>query len=56
MFCKEREIKYVEARPGDYAGTVVSNNKSKNLIGWEPKVYFREGADRYLEWYKILEK
>ncbi len=52
LFGGNVEIKYVEARPGDYAGKVVSNNKSKSVLGWEPEVDFKEGARRYLEWFK----
>ena len=56
LFDVNVEIVYVEARPGDYAGKVVSNNKSKIILGWEPRVDFKEGARRYLEWYKINTK
>jgi len=52
MFGGTVEISYVEARPGDYVGKVVSNDKGKALLDWEPKVDFREGAKRFIEWYK----
>lgn len=52
LFDGKVEIKYIEARPGDYAGKVVSNTKGKSLLGWEPEVDFKEGAKRYLDWYK----
>ena len=52
LFNGDVEIKYVEARPGDYAGKVVSNDKGKNLLGWEPEIDFKEGAKRFFEWYK----
>ena len=51
LFDGKVEIVYVEARPGDYAGKVVSNDKSKEIINWEPKIDFKEGAKRYYEWY-----
>ena len=51
LFDGNVEIVYVEARPGDYAGKIVSNKKSKKSIGWEPKVDFREGSKKYYEWY-----
>jgi len=46
------KIEYKEARPGDYVGNVVSREKAKNELGWEPKVDFDEGMRRYIEWYK----
>lgn len=52
IFDGKVEINYVEARPGDYAGKVVSNKKGKKLIGWEPEVDFGEGAKTFVEWYK----
>ena len=52
LFKGEAEIVYVEARPGDYEGKVVSNSKGKDLIGWEPIVDFNEGAKSYFDWYR----
>jgi len=46
------KIEYKEARPGDYEGKVVSNEKAKRELGWEPKVDFLEGMKRYVKWYK----
>jgi len=46
------KIEYKEARPGDYVGKVVSREKAKKELGWEPKVDFDEGMRRYIEWYK----
>jgi UDP-glucose 4-epimerase len=46
------EIKYEKGRPGDYSGIVVSNEKAKRELGWEPKIDFREGMERYIAWYK----
>ena len=52
LFNGSVEINYVEARPGDYAGKIVSNDKSKSLLGWEPKIDFQEGAKRFVDWYR----
>jgi len=52
LFEGKVEINYVEARPGDYAGKIVSNEKGKKLLNWEPKVDFKEGAKSFLDWYK----
>jgi len=45
-------IEYKEARPGDYSGAIVSNDKAKGELGWEPKIDFEEGVRRYIKWYK----
>ena len=37
--------------PGDYAGRVISGEKAKRLLGWEPETPFTEGLRRYAEWY-----
>jgi len=45
-------IEYVPARPGDYKGKEVSNDKIKRLLGWEPKVDFEKGMKKTIEWFK----
>jgi UDP-glucose 4-epimerase len=45
-------IEYKEARPGDYGGKIVSGEKAKKVLGWEPVVDFEEGMRRYISWYK----
>lgn len=45
-------IEYKETRPGDYSGAIVSAEKAKRELGWEPKVDFEEGVRRYIEWYR----
>lgn len=46
------EIEYKEERPRDFEGKIVSAEKAKKELGWEPKVDFEEGVRRYIEWYK----
>jgi UDP-glucose 4-epimerase len=42
------DIVYTDQRSGDYTGKVVSNRKSKEILGWEPAVSFNDGtADMY---------
>jgi len=45
-------IEYREPREGDFPGRIVSCEKAKQELGWEPKIDFEEGARRYIEWYK----
>lgn len=45
------EIEYKEGRPGDFVGKIVSAEKAKRELGWEPKVDFEEGMRRYIKWY-----
>lgn len=45
------KIEYKEARPGDYKAKIVSAEKAKEELGWEPKVDLEEGIRRYTEWY-----
>ena len=46
------EIEYKEERLGDFEGKIVSAEKAKKELGWEPKVDLEEGIRRYIEWYK----
>ena len=46
------KIEYKEARAGDYEGKLVSAEKAKRELGWEPKVDLEEGIKRYIEWIK----
>jgi len=46
------QIEHKEARSGDFFGRTVSCEKAKRELGWEPKVDFREGVRRYIEWYR----
>lgn len=50
---KNVKIEYKpEFRPGDYKGKIVSAEKAKRELGWEPKTDIEEGIMRYIEWYK----
>jgi len=49
------KIESVPARPGDFSGKEVSSELVKKELGWEPKISFKEGVRRYIEWYKKRE-
>ena len=54
LFNGKVKINYVEARPGDYTGKEVSNEKAKKILGWEPVVDFKDGAKNFVEWFKSI--
>ncbi len=43
-------IEYRRGRPGDFAGKVVSIEKSREELGWMPRIDFVEGSNRYYQW------
>lgn len=45
------EIQKLPERPGDYSGKEVSNQKSKDLILWEPTIDFEQGLKNTIKWY-----
>jgi nucleoside-diphosphate-sugar epimerase len=48
---KKAEIKFRPDMPTGPANRVADNSLAKKLLGWEPKVMFREGMRRTLDWY-----
>lgn len=40
-----------EARGGDYKGRVVSRQRAKDLLGWEPQTAFEDGFETTLNWF-----
>ena len=49
-FFPSADIRYVDARAGDLAPKVVSNQKAFDRLGWKPTVSFDEGAESYIRW------
>lgn len=47
---EEIEIIYKPSVPLEYQGKKVSIQKAKEILGWTPKVSFREGVKKYYEW------
>jgi UDP-glucose 4-epimerase len=45
-------VKYEPPRPGDFRGAIVSIEKAKKLLGWEPKTPFNIGLRNYMEYVK----
>ncbi len=43
---------YADPRPGDFRGAIISIEKAKRILGWEPKHSFEEGLRKYVDWVK----
>jgi UDP-glucose 4-epimerase len=43
---------YADARAGDIRDSLADIGLAKELMGYEPKVDFREGLRRTVEWYR----
>lgn len=48
----EAKIKQLPMQPGDVDRTYADVSKAKKLIGYEPKITFEEGIERFVNWYK----
>lgn len=46
------EIKYIEGRKGDFSGKEISNEKAKKELGWALRTSFRQGINKYIQWYQ----
>jgi len=44
------EITYTPARPGDFAGKIVSSERAERELRWAATTPFAEGLRRYIEW------
>ena len=52
----EPKIKQLPMQPGDVDRTFADVSKAKRLIGYEPKVSFKEGINNFVKWYKENEE
>ena len=48
----EPKIKKMPMQPGDVERTYADVKKAKELIGYEPKVTFKQGVENFVKWYK----
>ena len=46
------KVRHAPPRPGDFKGAVISIEKARRLLGWEPRTPFSVGLRRYVEWLK----
>ena len=46
------KIKTLPMQPGDVDKTYADISKAKELLNYEPKTSFKEGIEKFFEWYK----
>ena len=46
------EVTFGPSRPGDYRARVVSSDRAREELGWEPKHTFAQGLEKTLAWYR----
>jgi len=49
---KEDEIEYINDRLGHDKRYAIDFSKIKRELGWQPKISFKEGIEKTVEWYK----
>lgn len=49
---KDIKPEYAPPRPGDINHSFANITKAEKLLGYKPKVLFREGLERTIDWYK----
>ncbi len=52
MTGKKARIEELPSQSGDVSVTYADISKAKRILGWEPKTSFREGIEKFVEWYK----
>ena len=48
----EPKIRELPMQPGDVERTFADVSKAKSLIGYEPKISFKQGIENFVNWYK----
>ena len=43
---------FTDDRPGDVKHSLADITRAKEVLGYEPRVYFEEGLERAIDWYK----
>ncbi|MCF7870309.1 MAG: SDR family oxidoreductase [Candidatus Omnitrophica bacterium] len=49
---KDLEPEYLEHRPGDVRKTYADISKAKEMLNWKPKVDFKQGLEKTVNWFK----
>jgi len=48
---KKANIKFAEDRAGQFKGRLISGEKAKKLLGWEPKISYKDALKNYVKWF-----
>jgi len=54
IYGRQAKPRYESPRPGDVRDSLADITLAKKLMGYEPKVDFREGLRRTVDWYRAL--
>jgi nucleoside-diphosphate-sugar epimerase len=52
LTAKNIKPEYSEPRPGDVRKTCADISKAKELLGWQPKINFKQGLKETVNWFK----
>lgn len=52
VIATDAEPVYLEKRPGDVFKTEADITKAARLLGWQPKIDFRPGLEKTIEWFR----
>ena len=48
---KKANIKFIEDRAGQFKGRLISGEKAKKLLNWEPEYSYYEALENYVKWF-----
>ncbi len=46
---KKAKVTFIEDRKGNYKGRFISSKKAEKLLGWKPKLTYREAMEKYVK-------
>ena len=49
---RKAKVRLVANRAGDFGGLLISSEKAKRLLGWEPAVPYKDALERYVRWFR----
>jgi UDP-glucose 4-epimerase len=53
---KDLKIELIKKREGDFKGKIVSAEKAKQLLKWEPRYNYESAMNKYIGWFKKNER
>ena len=48
---KKARVKHIDQRAGQFKGRMISSEKAKKLLGWEPQYSYRDALEKYVKGY-----